>query len=112
MTTPWPISARIAISIGRNTAPARKHHIAGAQRSAERQHVLAGRRVDLLQSHRRVVDQLGLLDRHDGIGAFGNRRAGHDSRRRAGRHRMTRHGAGRDFFQNLPRRLAVAAATA
>ena len=30
--------------------------------------------------------------------------------RRAGRHRMTRHGAGRDFFQNLPLRLAVAAA--
>ena len=83
-----------------------------AQRCAERQHVLAGRRIDLLQPHGAIVDQLGLFDGHDGVGPFGQRRAGHDPRRRAGRDGKTRHGAGGDFFQDLPLRLAIAARTA
>jgi hypothetical protein len=43
----------------------------------------------------------GLLDHHDGIGAFGNRRAGHDASGGPGSQSARGKGAGRDFFNNI-----------
>ena len=52
VTMPWPISARMPISIGRSTAPRSQHRVADSQRCAERQHVLAGRGIDVAASAR------------------------------------------------------------